>query len=103
MLVKCYYHLHSLVDNRNTFAEEGFIENCSLNIFDMNASKSEPTKELINRELLIFRRYQVNVKEINYPLQWWQRHESMLFAMGFHSCQILGIVGSSIETNKTFS
>jgi hypothetical protein len=79
---------------RSAFVEEGFIENCNLNIFDMNASTSEPTKELIDRELLIFRRYQVNVKEINCPLQWWQKHESMFFAMGFHSCQILGIVRS---------
>jgi hypothetical protein len=69
MLVKCYYHLHPLVDNKNTFAKEGFIENCNLNIFDMNANTSEPTKELINRELLIFRRCQGNVKEINCPLQ----------------------------------
>jgi len=94
MLVKCYYHLHLLVDNRSAFVEELFIENCSLNIFDMNVSTSEPTKELIDRELLIFRRYQMNVKEINYPLKWWQKHESMFFVMGFHSCQILGIVGS---------
>jgi len=56
MLVKCYYHLHPLVD-KNTFAKEGFIENCSRNIFDMNASTSEPTKELIDRKLLIFRKY----------------------------------------------
>jgi hypothetical protein len=75
MLMKCYYHLHPLVDNRNIVAKEGFIENCSLNIFDMNAGKSEPTKELIIRELLIFRRYQVNVNEINCPLQRWQKHE----------------------------
>ncbi len=69
MLVKCYYHLHSLEDNRNTFEEEGFVENCRVNIFHMNASTSESTQELMDRELLIFRKYQVNMKEINCPLQ----------------------------------
>jgi hypothetical protein len=37
----------------------------------MAANTSEPTMELINKELLIFKRYQVNVEDIKCPPQWW--------------------------------
>jgi hypothetical protein len=45
-------------------------ENCSLDIFQQIASTSEPSKELVTKELLIFRRYQVDPKNIKCPLQW---------------------------------
>jgi hypothetical protein len=32
-------------------------------------NKNEPTKELVNKELFIFKQYQVDVKEIKCPLQ----------------------------------
>jgi hypothetical protein len=40
----------------------------SLDIFGMIANTNEPTTELVNRELLIFRRYQMDVKNIKCPL-----------------------------------
>jgi hypothetical protein len=46
-------------------------ENNSLDIFEMVASTSEPMAELVNKELLIFRSFQVDPKEIKWHLQWW--------------------------------
>jgi hypothetical protein len=40
----------------------------SLDIFEMIANTSEPTTKLVNRELLIFKHYQVDVKDIKCPL-----------------------------------
>jgi hypothetical protein len=39
----------------------------------MIANTSEPTMELINKELVIFKRYQVNVEDIKCPPQWWEK------------------------------
>jgi hypothetical protein len=58
----------------------------------------EPVVELVNKELLIFKRFQVDPKEIKWPLQWWQKHEYMFPTIGFLTQQILGIVGLQIET-----
>lgn len=74
-----------------------------LDILEMNVSTSEPTKELVNRDQLIFRRYQVDVKKIMCPFQWWEKHKSMFPTMGFLAHQILGIMGSQIETKRIFS
>ncbi len=49
----------------------------------MTTSTSEPTIELVNRKLMIFRCYQVDVKDIKCPLQWWEKHESMFPTVGF--------------------
>jgi hypothetical protein len=40
----------------------------SLDIFEMTTNTSDPTMELVNRELLIFKHYQVDVKDIKCPL-----------------------------------
>jgi len=45
-------------------------------------NKNEPTKELVNKELFIFKQYQVDVKEIKCPLQRWKKHESMFPIVG---------------------
>jgi hypothetical protein len=39
----------------------------------MTTNTSEPTMKLINKELLIFKRYQVNVENIKSPPQWWEK------------------------------
>jgi hypothetical protein len=62
MLVKCHEHLHPLVRLDRTSTNQ--------NIFERTASTSEPAKELVKRELLVFRRYQLDVKNIKCPLQW---------------------------------
>ncbi len=54
-----------------------------MDIFEHIASTSELIEELVKRELLIFRRYQLDVKDIKCPLQWWQKHEAMFLIVGF--------------------
>jgi hypothetical protein len=65
MLLKCYHHLHPLFENLNV--DQRVDENYTLDIFEMIANTNEPTKEFIKKEfikkkLLIFRRFQMNVK-----------------------------------------
>jgi hypothetical protein len=71
-----------------------------LDIFEQTTSTSEPIKELVKRELLVFKKYQLDVKDIKYPLQWWQKHEAMFPIVGFLAPQILGVVGFQIEIEK---
>jgi hypothetical protein len=60
-------------------------------------------KEFVTREQLIFKRYQVDPKDIKCPLQWWGKHEAMFPTIGFLACQILGIVGFQIEIERKIS
>jgi hypothetical protein len=57
MLLKCHHHLHPSVEFESVFVNIGVDEDCSLDIFEKIANTSEPTKELVNMELLIFRQY----------------------------------------------
>jgi hypothetical protein len=45
----------------------------------------------------------VNLKEIKYPLQWWEKHESRFPIVALLARQILGIVSSQIEIERIFS
>jgi hypothetical protein len=56
MFLKCYHHLHPMIESIGC-VDQTIDENCSLNIFQQIASISEPTKELVTRELLIFKHY----------------------------------------------
>jgi hypothetical protein len=50
----------------------------------MTSNINELANELASRELLIFRlRFQVDMKNIKCPLQWWDMHESMFPTIGF--------------------
>jgi hypothetical protein len=69
----------------------------NLDIFEMTTNTSEPTTKLINKELLIFKHYQVDVRTIKCPLQWWEKHESMFPTIGFYVKQLLWIVGSQMR------
>ncbi len=52
-------------------------EESSLNIFEMFVEISEPTKEVVNKELQMFKKFQVNVKDIKCLLKWWEKHVSI--------------------------
>ncbi len=65
MLLKCYYHLHQF---EKDVVDQRVEKDRSLDISKMITSTSEPVKKLVNRELLIFKHYQVDVKNINCPL-----------------------------------
>jgi hypothetical protein len=63
----------------------------------MSIGTNEPTKKVVNKELLMFRRFQVDVKDIKCPLEWWAKHGSLFPIVTFLACRILGIVGYQIE------
>jgi hypothetical protein len=84
MLVKCHEHLHPLVRlDRNCASHYIFGHECSLEIFEQIANTSELAEKLVKRELLVFKRYQLDVKDIKCPLQWWHKHEAMFPIVGF--------------------
>ncbi len=60
-----------------------FYHDCSLDIFEQITSINEPVEEHVKRVLLIFRRYQLDVKDIKCLFEWWQKHERMIFMVGF--------------------
>jgi hypothetical protein len=62
----------------------------------MSIGTSEPTKKVVNKELPMFKRFQVDVKDIKCPLEWWAKHESLFPTMAFLAHHILGIVGYQI-------
>jgi hypothetical protein len=78
------------------YIDEGVDENCSLDIFKMTTNINELVKELINRELLIFRRFRMSAKDIKCHRQWLEKHEFVLI-IRFIAYQILSIIGSQIE------
>ncbi len=79
MLVKCHEHLHPMVRlDTNCIDQDIFEHDCNLAIFEQIASISELAEKLVKKKLLVFKRYQLNVKDIKCPLQWWQKHEAML-------------------------
>jgi hypothetical protein len=57
MLLKCYYHLHPLVEFERGVVNQRVEEDMSLDIFEMTTSTNERTMKLVNRELLIFKHY----------------------------------------------
>jgi len=69
-----------------------------LDIFDQIG----PIEELV-KELLIFKRYQLDVKDIKYLLWRWQKHEVMFPTVGFLALQFFCVVGSQIEPERIFS
>ncbi len=77
-------------------------EDYNLDISQQIASTSEPTKELVTKELLICRHYLMDPKDIKCLLQWWGKYGTMFPTIGFLAYQILNIVGSQIETKIIF-
>jgi hypothetical protein len=37
------------------------------------------------------------------PLIWWVEYEKQFSSLSFFACQVMGIMGSQIETKKIFS
>jgi hypothetical protein len=68
MFLNYYYYSHPLVEYEKGVVDQKVEKYRSLDIFEMTANTSEPTTELVNRDLLIFRCYQVDVKDIKCPL-----------------------------------
>jgi hypothetical protein len=68
MLLRCYHILHLLVEFE-PMANKQIDEESSLDIFEIFAGTNEPTKDVVNKELLMFRRFQMDVRDIKCPLE----------------------------------
>ncbi len=68
MFLKCYYHLYPLVEFEKVVVDPKVEKHMNLDIFEMTTNKNHPTIELVNRELLIFKHYQMDVQNIKCPL-----------------------------------
>jgi hypothetical protein len=66
--LRLYHHLQHVVDCEIESMDHKSYEICNLNMFEMIVNTSELIKKLVNRELLIFKRFQVDPKEIKCPL-----------------------------------
>ncbi len=93
MLLKCYHHLHSMIESIGCIIQTTD-EDFNLDFFQQIASTSKPLKELVIKELLIFRHYWMDPKDIKCPFQWWGKHRAMFPTFGFLAHQILGIIRS---------
>ncbi len=64
MLFKCHNHLYHVSIYEVDCAYSTIEEDCNLNTFEQIANTNEPMKELVRRKLQIFKRYQVDIKDI---------------------------------------
>jgi len=60
--------LHPLVEFARDVVDQSVEEDMSLDIFEMVANTSEPTTKLVNKELLIFKCDELDVKDIKCPM-----------------------------------
>ncbi len=101
MILKCYHHFHPITKYVGC-VDQIIDEDYRLDIFQQIASTSEPTKEFVTKELLIFRHYQMDPKDIKCLFQWWGKYEAMFPTIGFLARQILNIIRSQIEIEFFF-
>jgi hypothetical protein len=82
MFLKSNHHLHPLFKVESSFA---YIinEDRSLDICEMVVGINEFTKKLVNQKLFIFHRYPMDAKDIQCPLEWCRKHETMFPTIGF--------------------
>ncbi len=64
MFFKCHYYLHPSTKFERGIVDQRIEKDNNLNIFEMITNTIKSTMELINRELLMFRHYQMDVKDI---------------------------------------
>jgi len=65
MFLKCYYHLHPLVESKRGVVDQRVEEDMSLDIFEMTTNTNESTMELVNTQFFIYKCYQVDIKTSN--------------------------------------
>jgi hypothetical protein len=64
-------------------AKFGFVANVQTDEKSSLDGMSEVSEEVVNKELLMFRRFQVDVKDIKCPLEWWAKHEFLFLIVAF--------------------
>ncbi len=101
--MKCHEHLHASIKSKKSFVgKDIFNQNYSLDIFEQTTNTNELIEKL-NYMKLIFKQYQMDVKDIKCPFQWWYKYELMFPIVGFLVHQMLGIFVSQIKMKKIFS
>jgi hypothetical protein len=61
---KCHYYLHPLAEFEKDVVDKKVEKDNNLDIFEMTTNTIESTMNLMNRELLIFKRYQMDVNTL---------------------------------------
>jgi hypothetical protein len=69
MLVKCHEHLHLLIRLDRNYVNQNVLIRIVVCTF-LNKVQVQATKKLVKREWLIFKWYQLDVKNIKCPFQW---------------------------------
>jgi hypothetical protein len=77
MFLKCYHYLHPMEKSKVGSVDQTTNGDFDPDIFEQTSSTSELTLELIGRETLIFKCYQVDSKEIKCLLQRWTKYKTM--------------------------
>jgi hypothetical protein len=78
-------------------------EESRLDIFKKSTRTIEPTKEVMNKEWFMFRKFQVHAKDIKCLLEWGTKHKFLFPIVAFLVHHILGIVCSQIKIIFFFS
>ncbi len=73
------------------------------NMFGVGVLIEESSWALVIRELSLFRRLSIISSACANPLVWWQMHEGQFPNVAFLAKQILGVLGSKIETEWVMS
>jgi hypothetical protein len=61
-------------------------EENNFDICEMFTRINEPAKEVVNKESLMFRRFQVDVKDVKCPVERWTKHKSLFSIVAFLPC-----------------
>jgi len=82
MFLKSNRHLHPLFKAESSLA---YIinEDRGLDIFEMWLASMNLQIKLVNKKLFIFHRYLMDAKNIQCPLEWCRKHETMFATIGF--------------------
>jgi len=72
-------------------------------IFGVVASNEATFHGLLKHELGLFCHLPMKLEDYLFPLTWWKSHEIRFLIIFFVARQILGILGSQIETERIFS
>jgi hypothetical protein len=72
-------------------------------MFGVGTSMEKSSWALVTTKLSLFQRLSIPPSGCVDPLAWWQTHEGQFANVVFLGKQILGTLGSQIETKKVFS
>jgi hypothetical protein len=99
MFIKCHNHFNHVLITKVGWANQIVEENYNLDIFQQIGQHPKLVKELMNKKLQIFKRYQVGIKDIKCFFNGGRSTKSLFLIVH----QILSIFRSQIETKRIFS